>query len=103
MVIRSALIVEAFLPQDAPGLLPEALPIRVVAAVVFGPAIGLLTGLLGVAGGEPITPTLVRPEGEGIKDAGTASFLVSLSTVAVDMSPGDGQRYALRPNSPSPA
>jgi uncharacterized membrane protein YfcA len=41
VVIGTALIVEAFLPHDVPGLLPEALPIRVVAAVFFGLAIGL--------------------------------------------------------------
>src|ERR671917_1834081 len=32
--IGTALIVEAFLPQNVPGLLPEVLPIRVVAAVI---------------------------------------------------------------------
>src|SRR5215204_1573491 len=42
VVIGTALIVEAFLPQDVPGLLPETLPVRVVAAVIFGLAIGLV-------------------------------------------------------------
>jgi uncharacterized membrane protein YfcA len=83
VVIGSALIVEAFLPQDVPGLLPEALPIRVVAAVLFGLAIGLVSSLLGVAGGELIIPTLVFAFGAGIKTAGTASLLISLPTVAV--------------------
>src|SRR5215218_4294993 len=83
VVIGSALIVEAFLPQDVPGLLPDALPIRVVTAVVFGLGIGLVSSLLGVAGGELIIPTLVFAFGAGIKTAGTASLLVSLPTVAV--------------------
>jgi uncharacterized membrane protein YfcA len=83
VVIGSALIVEAFLPQDVPGLLPGALPVRVVAAVVFGLGIGLVSSLLGVAGGELIIPTLVFAFGAGIKTAGTASLLISLPTVAV--------------------
>ena len=83
VVIGTALIVEAFLPQDVPGLLPETLPVRVVAAVIFGLAIGLVSSLLGVAGGELIIPTLVFAFGVGIKTAGTASLLISLPTVAV--------------------
>jgi uncharacterized protein len=83
MVIGTALIVEAFLPHDAPGLLPEALPVRVGAAVTFGLGVGLVSSLLGVAGGELIIPTLVFAFGVGIKTAGTASLLISLPTVAV--------------------
>ena len=83
VVIGTALVVEAFLPQDVPGLLPSALPVRVVAAVVFGLGIGLVSSLLGVAGGELIIPTLVFAFGVGIKTAGTASLLISLPTVAV--------------------
>jgi uncharacterized protein len=59
VVIGTALIVEAFLPQDVPGLLPGALPVRVVAAELFGLGIGLVSSLLGVAGGELISlPTV---------------------------------------------
>jgi uncharacterized membrane protein YfcA len=83
VVIGSALIVEAFLPQDAPALLPDVLTLRVVAAVLFGLCVGLVSSLLGVAGGELIIPTLVFAFGAGIKAAGTASLLISLPTVAV--------------------
>src|ERR671912_29630 len=83
VVIGSALIVEAFLPQDVPGLLPDALLVRVVAAVLFGLGIGLVNSLLGVAGGELIIPMLVFAFGADIKTAGTASLLISLPTVAV--------------------
>ena len=59
VVIGTALIVEAFFPQNVPGLLPGALPVRVVAAVLFGLGIGLVSSLLGVAGGELISlPTV---------------------------------------------
>ena len=83
VVIGSALVVEAFLPRDVPAFLPEALTVRVVAAIVFGLAVGLVSSLLGVAGGELIIPTLVFAFGAGIKAAGTASLLISLPTVAV--------------------
>jgi uncharacterized protein len=82
VVIGTALIVEAFLPQDVPGLLPDSQLVRLVAAVIFGLGIGLVSSLLGVAGGELI-PTLVFAFGAGIKTAGTASLLISLPTVAV--------------------
>jgi uncharacterized protein len=51
--------------------------------VIFGLGIGLVSSLLGVAGGELIIPTLVFAFGAGIKTAGTASLLISLPTVAV--------------------
>ena len=83
VVIGTALIVEAFLPQDVPGLLPASPLVRLVAAVIFGLSIGLVSSLLGVAGGELIIPTLVFAFGASIKTAGTASLLISLPTVAV--------------------
>lgn len=83
VVIGAALIVEAFLPRDAPGLLPESLVWRLAAGVLFGLGIGLVSSLLGVAGGELIIPTLVFAFGADIKAAGTASLLISLPTVAV--------------------
>jgi uncharacterized protein len=83
VVIGAALIVEAFLPRDVPALLPNAQLVRLLAAVIFGLGIGLVSSLLGVAGGELIIPTLVFAFGAGIKTAGTASLLISLPTVAV--------------------
>jgi uncharacterized protein len=83
VVIGTALIVEAFLPRDVPGLLPASPLVRLMAAVIFGLGIGLVSSLLGVAGGELIIPTLVFAFGAGIKTAGTASLLISLPTVAV--------------------
>ena len=51
--------------------------------MLFGLGIGLVSSLLGVAGGELIIPTLVFAFGAGIKTAGTAILLISLPTVAV--------------------
>lgn len=80
-----ALIVESLLPQQIPALLPAALSLRLPAGVLFGLAIGLVSSLLGVAGGEIIIPTLVFAFGVDIKAAGTASLLVSFPTVLVGL------------------
>jgi len=83
--IGTTLVVEAFLPHEVPGFLlgGSALLLRLVVAFLFGLFIGLVSSLLGVAGGELIIPTLVFVFGAGIKTAGTASLLISLPTVAV--------------------
>jgi uncharacterized membrane protein YfcA len=85
-LIGVALVVEGFLPTEAAGFLPAATPVRVAAGVAFGLGIGLVSSLLGVAGGEVIIPTLVFAYGADVKAAGTASLLVSLPTVAVGIS-----------------
>jgi uncharacterized membrane protein YfcA len=81
--IGTALIVEAFLAQESAGFVPTASGWRLGAGVVFGVGIGLVSSLLGVAGGELIIPTLIFAFGFDIRAAGTASLLVSLPTVAV--------------------
>lgn len=81
VVIGLALLVEAFLPQQVPGLLPDSLGWRLMAGLGFGLAIGLASSMLGVAGGELIIPTLIFAFGVEVKTAGTASLLVSLPTV----------------------
>jgi len=83
VVIGTALIVEAFLPEQVARLLPEALAVRVIAGILFGLGIGLVSSLLGVAGGELIIPTLLFAFGADIKAAGTARLLISLPTVTV--------------------
>lgn len=79
--IGSALIVESFLPTEVAALVPQTL--WPVVAFLFGLAIGLVSSLLGVAGGELIIPTFVFAFGAPIKLAGTASLIVSLPTVTV--------------------
>ena len=81
VLIGVALIVESFLPTATAALVPVAL--WPVAAFVLGLAIGLVSSLLGVAGGELIIPSFVFAFGVPIKIAGTASLLVSLPTVSV--------------------
>ena len=83
--IGAALIIEGFLPQHGAGLLPHAVAWRISAGISFGLLIGLVSSLLGVAGGELIIPTLVFAFGADIKAAGTASLLISLPTVCVGL------------------
>ena len=81
LVIGCALIVEGFLPTATAALLPIALWLP--AGILFGLGIGLVSSLLGVAGGEVIIPTLIFAYGVDVKTAGTASLIVSLPTVIV--------------------
>lgn len=81
--IGMALIVEGVLPERMPALLPTALAWRIGAGVVFGLAIGLVSSLLGVDGGELLIPTMVFAFGADIKTAGTASLCISLPTVLI--------------------
>ena len=83
--IGGALILESFLLQEGPGFLPLAAVWRISAGVLFGLMIGLVSSLLGVAGGELIIPTLVFAFGADIKTAGTGSLLISLPTVCVGL------------------
>jgi uncharacterized protein len=89
LVIGLALIVEGFLPQTERALLPHTVSVWILAGVLFSLGIGLVSSLLGVAGGEVIIPTLIFAHGADIKTAGTASLLISLPTVAVGIA-----RYA---------
>lgn len=83
VIIGVALIIEGFLPQQIPNFVPNILFWRITVGIMFGLAIGLVSSLLGVAGGEVIIPTMVFAFGADIKTAGTASLLVSLPTVLV--------------------
>ncbi len=74
------LVAEGVLPWQAGGV-PWGLGGRLALAALVGVGIGLVSSLLGVAGGELIIPTLVFLFGVDIKLAGTASVLVSLPTV----------------------
>jgi uncharacterized membrane protein YfcA len=81
VVIGSLLIIEGFLPNQLPAFVPDDPLWRGISGVLFGLVIGLVSSMLGVAGGELIIPTLVFAYGAEIKVAGTASLLISLPTV----------------------
>jgi len=83
MGIAALLLGEAVLPDGTVPPLPGDAVVRAVAGVLFGLAIGLVSSLLGVAGGELIIPTFLFAFGADIKTAGTASLIVSLPTILV--------------------
>lgn len=89
--IGTALIVEPFLAEASAGFVPPGRGWRVAAGAGFGVGIGLVSSLLGVAGGELLIPTLIFAFGFDVRAAGTASLLVSLPTVSVGI-----LRYAKR-------
>jgi uncharacterized membrane protein YfcA len=91
LTIGAALIVEAFLPWASVGFLPDDPLWRGGAGVIFGLAIGLVSSMLGVAGGELIIPTLIFAFGVDVRAAGTASLFISLPTIVAGL-----VRYRLR-------
>lgn len=85
VTIGSLLIIEGFLPAQISALVPADPLWRVSTGVLFGLVIGLVSSMLGVAGGELIIPTLIFAYGAEIKVAGTASLLISLPTVLMSV------------------
>lgn len=79
------MMLESVLPLASEGLLPSNLMVRAVAGVAAGVVIGLISSLLGVAGGEVIIPTLVLAFGVPIGVAGTLSLMISLPTILTGM------------------
>ena len=80
--IGVAMSVEAFLPEHG-GAISDELVVLVLVALAFGVAIGTLSSLLGVAGGELLIPTLIFVFGLAIKPAGTAASMASFALVTV--------------------
>lgn len=80
-VVAILLVLEALVLTPGAALLPGEPWLRVAAALVAGIAIGAVSSLLGVAGGEFIIPTLIFLFGADIKTAGTASVLISIPIV----------------------
>ncbi|ACB49928.1 hypothetical protein cce_0577 [Crocosphaera subtropica ATCC 51142] len=85
IIIGCALMIEGFLPESLPALVPSIPGLQIVVALGCGLIIGLVSSLLGVAGGELIIPTLIFAFGVDIKIAGTSSLLISLPTVIVGL------------------
>jgi uncharacterized membrane protein YfcA len=76
------LLAEAVFPISAGGLLPAGALIRFACGAGLCLDIGLVSSMLGVAGGELIIPSLVLLFGVDIKIAGSASIIISLAVVA---------------------
>jgi uncharacterized membrane protein YfcA len=89
LAIAAVLLVEAAMPAGLSTGLPGDVVLRAIVGIAAGLAIGMVSSLLGVAGGELIIPTMVLAFGADIRTAGTASLIISLPTVLVGVA-----RYA---------
>ena len=81
--IATLLAVEAAAGDRLVGAFVKSDAFVATTGLALGLAIGIVSSLLGVAGGELLIPTFVFIFGADIKTAGSASLLVSLPTVAV--------------------
>jgi uncharacterized membrane protein YfcA len=81
LTLGLVMIAESFLPVAPVGILRDPMTMRMVSGLVLGILIGAISGLLGVAGGEVIIPTLILGFGAPIKSAGSLGQMVSIPTV----------------------
>lgn len=75
------MLVEVFFPFQYAGVLPPEATAHLAAGFAIGIGIGLVSSLLGVAGGELLIPTLIFVFGADIRTAGSASILISVGVV----------------------
>ena len=79
------MIAEAFLPFQSGDLLAPDATMHFAAGVLIGIGVGLVSSMLGVAGGELLIPALILIFGADIKTAGSASILISLGVVLIGL------------------
>lgn len=79
------LIAEGLCVAEPSRLVGEGMVPTVLVASACGIAIGLVSSLLGVAGGELIIPVFIFLFGVDVKVAGSMSMLVAMPTIAVGL------------------
>lgn len=79
------LLIESQMPLVSAGVLPADTTIRFLGGATAGVVIGVVSSLLGVAGGELLIPLFVFGFGIPVKLAGSLSLAVSLPTVSVGL------------------
>jgi uncharacterized membrane protein YfcA len=77
--------IEALLPFSDLGIVSADPALRFATGCIIGAGIGLVSSLLGVAGGELLIPTLIFLYGADIRTAGSASILISLCLITVGL------------------
>lgn len=83
VIMGLLLITESFINFGSVGIVFESLFVEFVVAVLLGVLIGVISSLLGVAGGEVIIPILILVFGIDVKLAGTMSLIISIPTMIV--------------------
>jgi uncharacterized membrane protein YfcA len=76
------ILAEVVYPFQYAAVIPESAAIYVAAGFLIGIAIGLVSSMLGVAGGELLIPAMMFVFGADIRTAGTASIVVSVWVVS---------------------
>jgi len=76
---------EAVFPFQYASLMPASAAAHLLSGVAIGVGIGLVSSVLGVAGGELLIPTLIFIFGADIRTAGSASILISLGIVLMGL------------------
>lgn len=84
-VLGLLMIAEAFLPFQAGDLIAGGMAAHAAVGVLIGVGVGLVSSVLGVAGGELLIPTLILIFGADIKTAGSASIMISLGVVLIGL------------------
>jgi uncharacterized protein len=83
--IGALLLVETLTAWHPVALLPAGPPTRAAAGLLIGAGVGLVSSMLGVAGGELLIPSLIFVFGVEIRIAGSASILISLGVVLMGL------------------
>jgi uncharacterized membrane protein YfcA len=85
IAIGALLLWEAAFPFQYTSPLPASVTAHLLSGVAIGAGIGLVSSVLGVAGGELLIPTLIFIFGADIRTAGSASILISLGIVLMGL------------------
>jgi uncharacterized protein len=83
--IGALLLLEAAFPVQYASPLPASVMAHLLTGVLIGAGIGLVSSVLGVAGGELLIPSLIFIFGADIRTAGSASILISLGIVLIGL------------------
>lgn len=79
------MMAESFLPLRTGDLLAPGFGMHFGVGLVIGIGVGLVSSVLGVAGGELLIPTLILVFDTDVKTAGSASIMISIGVVMVGL------------------
>ncbi len=85
LALGLVMMAEAVLPFTPVGIFRSPEVLKIGSGLVLGFLIGGISGVLGVAGGEIIIPTLILGFGAPVKAAGSLGQMVSIPTVVTSL------------------